>query len=788
MDQPIATSTPRPHRVSRSDSCARIALGLPVFAWLALACWVLPKSANEIVFAQDLRLGQAAVDHEGDANSTQQSDANGSSAVHDAGPNASQDKATILPPQTTATGSVAPPAKQPASNGATDLTAALERRGDLTLRNSSIDGALFTIGELWHVNIVVGEVKGNVNGVFKNAPLREILDCILLSNGYSYRPVGDSLVVSPLAQLGQINPFFKSATIVVESADIDEIVEGAKLLSTPTGQIRAIKSARSIFVLDFPDRVQMIREFVTAVDTATRAEHAGAGVRSFAPLQVGYFRTQYIAAKTAEDALAPVLSKEGRVSIMEKEDRLLVSDYAENLAMVESVLNRIDRPRPQVRITALIYDLSLQDVQQLGINWGGALKGGNLDAKGLPKSSLGIDSVTQVPFGAGVAGSTLTFLNLSKYVDIKAVVLALNNAKDSRLLSDPSVAVLENEEAIFQSVSEIPYQQLTQTSQGGNIGTTAFKTAGVTLHVKPKIAADGIIRMEVSPEFSRLTGFTPGDNQPIIDKRTATTTLNVANGQTIVIGGLRQRDDVGDFKGIPYLKDLRVVGNLFRSRDTDVRESELVVFISPEIITPADPVNHRNQMVIDTLGCRLNMIPEAEGCPPPPCCCGPATAGAPQLCQGPFIAAAPARLPVADTASQIASAPPVEPSASVATSEPAPTIQHSAVSAPPALVVPPVQPLQQPVAQVDRAAAPSSRSAPTQASAAPLVLPPLATQVRSTRLPAVAPLAASVPTLATVATRPPDLFGAPPQVDLCLPSDNDSQIRIGGAVQIGYRH
>ena len=118
--------------------------------------------------------------------------------------------------------------------------------------------------------------------------------------------------------------------------------------------------------------------------------------------------------------------------------------------MVESVLNRIDRPRPQVRITALIYDLSLEDIQELGINWSSALKSGNLDAKGNPKSLFGLDSVTQVPFDAGTAGSTLTLASLSKNVDIKAVVLALNNAKDSRLLSDPSVAVLENEEAIFQ--------------------------------------------------------------------------------------------------------------------------------------------------------------------------------------------------------------------------------------------------------------------------------------------------------------------------------------------------
>jgi general secretion pathway protein D len=795
MNQPIATSTLRRTRSSRRGTCARGALGSFVFLGVALAGSLLLQSGSDVAVAQELQLTPSETRHsEGIATPGPEQR---SPAAPDAKPLPPQDDTTGVPQHSIATGAVVPAGNRaPATASKTDLTEALERRGDLTLRNSSIEGALFTIGELWHVNIVVGEVKGTVNGVFKNAPLREILDSILLSNGYSYRPVGDSLVVSPLAQLGQINPFFKSATITVESADIDEIVEGAKLLSTPTGQVRAIKSARSIFVLDFPDRVQMIRDFVTAIDTATRAEHAGTGVRSFAPLEVGYFRTNFITAKTAEDALVPILSKEGRCSIMEKEDRLLVSDYAENLAMVESVLSRIDRPRPQVRITALIYDLSLQDIQQLGINWGSAIKSGNLDAKGIPQTSLGIDSVTQVPFPAGAAGSTLTFLNLSKYVDIRAVVLALNNTKDSRLLSDPSVAVMENEEAVFQNVSEIPYQQLTQTSQGGNIGTTAFKEAGVTLRVKPKISGEGVIRMEVSPEFSRLTGFTPGDNQPIIDKRTATTTLNVANGQTIVIGGLRQRDDVGDFKGIPYLKDMRVVGNLFRSRNTDVRESELVVFICPEVITPDDPVNHRQQMIVDTLGCRLNMIPEAEGCPPPPCPCGPPTAGAPQILHGPCITAAPTRLPVADAAIQTPDSAPAEPSNTVAASQPvqtAPmaggqdTLRQTVSAGPDAFPLAAQQPVSTPpeVINLPREA---TRGTSPQLASLPASSPPLVQSPRSTRLPAVEPALAPLPILPTVSVQSSKLFDAPPQVNLGLPSDDDSQVRIGGAVQVGIRH
>ena len=502
-----------------------------------------------------------------------------------------------------------------------DLTVALERRGDLNLHGLTLNAALFTIGEQWNINVVAGDVSGTVNGVFKQAPLREILDAILLSNGFNYRAVGKSLVVSPISELGQINPFFQSATIPVRSADIDEMVEGAKLLSTPQGQVRALKSARSIVVLDFPDRVQMIREFVAAIDGATQGRFATSGGRDGLMLEVGYFRTQYIAARSAEQVIHTILSKDGRVAVMEKEDRLLVTDYAENLAMVEKVLDRIDRPRPQVRITALIYDISLQDIERLGINWGSQVGSDVQIGAGGERTRdtvLDVDSIMQVPFQASAAGSTLTFMNLSRHLDISAVVLALQGASDARLLANPNVAVLENDEAIFERVSEIPYQQLTQTQQGGEIGTTAFKKAGITLRVRPKIAYDGLIQMDVMPEISRLTGFTPGDNQPIIDISSTSTVLSIANRQTVVIGGLRQRSDVGDFKGVPYLKDLKLVGRLFRARDTDVRESELVVFISPEIIDYADRPTLRQQLAADTVRCRLDQIPEAEGCPP--CC------------------------------------------------------------------------------------------------------------------------------------------------------------------------
>jgi general secretion pathway protein D len=495
------------------------------------------------------------------------------------------------------------------------LAEALDRAGDVTFRNVTIEAALYTLAETWKVNIVTGkEIQGTVNGVFKEAPLREILDAVLMANGYSYRAVGESLVVQATGAVGSANPLFQSVTLPIRYSNLDEVVKGAQLLASESGQVQAMPSARSILIIDYADRVDSITAFVDRLESS--AEQL-AGTATGAPggrLEVGYFRTHFIPVAAAEQPLVAVLSPLGRVATMPRENRLLVVDYAANLEMARKVLSRIDRPLPQVRITALIYDLSLQDVEQLGLNWGSAGKGNTLGPGGQANQALQFESQTMAPFGVGDAGGTLTVRSLTRNFDINTVALLLQTANDARLLANPAVVVQDNEMAVWKSVEEIPYQQITQSELGGQIGTTAFKEAGVTLTVRPLIAGDGTVEMMVEPEFSRLAGFTPQENQPIIDTRKATTTVRVGNRQTLVLSGLRQRSDTGEFNGIPLLKDVKLIGPLFRSRDTNVRESELIVFLMPEIVGYEQDMTMREAVALETVNCRLESIPPAEGC------------------------------------------------------------------------------------------------------------------------------------------------------------------------------
>jgi len=511
----------------------------------------------------------------------------------------------------------AQPAPQPVllQSSPVPLEQALETRGDLSLQDATMQKALFTIGASWRVNIVVGnDVKGTVSCTYKQTPLREVLDAILLANGYNYRAVGDSLVVQKSQEVGSANTLYDSASIAVTHGDLQEVMEGARLLLSKQGQIRSLPSAKSMLVIDYADRVESIRAFVAQMDAAAAQSTGGIPAETYQRLQVAYFHTQYIPVESTTQPLTAVLSQAGRVATMPDENRLVVVDYASNIAMVRRVLDRIDRPVPQVRITALIYDVSLQDVEQLGLNWNSAAKGNLLGEDGTADQVLSLGSTTLAPFVAGTPGAAATVKSLTTNFDITAVALLLQNANDARLLANPNVTVMENQMATMSSVQQIPFQQITQSELGGQLGTTAFKDVGVTLNVTPTVAADGTVKLNVQQEFSRVAGFTENDAQPIIDTRIANTIVRVANRKTLVIGGLRQRSDTGDFNGIPFLKDIKYFGALFRSRNTTVRESELLVFLMPEIVAPDEAPSHREYMAQETAVCRLDRIPLAEGC------------------------------------------------------------------------------------------------------------------------------------------------------------------------------
>ena len=175
----------------------------------------------------------------------------------------------------------------------------------------------------------------------------------------------------------------------------------------------------------------------------------------------------------------------------------------------------------------------------------------------------------------------LGFLNSSTDIDIRLRAEAENiNAK---LLANPRILVLDNEKAIFDIVREIPYKE---TSTTGNTATETmkFKNVGVSLTVKPHVTRDGMLRLDILPEYGVIVSTDSVTNVPTVDTRKVQTIVLVKDGQTVVLGGLRKKDVTQQTNKIPLLGDLPLVGAAFRFEGEDTTTSEIIVFITPRII------------------------------------------------------------------------------------------------------------------------------------------------------------------------------------------------------------
>lgn len=516
---------------------------------------------------------------------------------------------------------------------------ALSRRGTVSFRDAEWDEVILVLSEEWKVNIVAGsQITGKVSGAFENETLREILDSILLANGFQFRQVGNNLVLLPSGETetGRSNFVVEVVDVPQDNlSELDELIEALKTQMSSEGKLLPVKASGKLTIHDTPQRIaavkELLRMLVGQTEQAYVSTQAPGAVQDATQLpssngtdwlpnasQPGTLelRPQYMSAIDMREALASVVGGDENLAIVEQENVIVIFGDAEAQRKARLLVQQLDRPRPQVRITGYIYDVDLGEVEKLGVDFNQQMMTQAVDANGVPRNlalgqggllvpnppnnastivtGLAEDAAAATTgvaagaaagaagAGAGATGGQFMFRTLSNQFELNALVQALQETKGSRLLADPHVTVVDRHTASLDIVTKIPVQALTQTQQGGNIGTTSFEEAGIKLQVTPRIASDGTIEMEVVPEFSTLTGFQNGN--PVIDTRKATTVVRVMHGQPLVIGGLRSKTTVETVRGIPGLMDVKYLGALFRMHDTDVRESELLVFIMPEIV------------------------------------------------------------------------------------------------------------------------------------------------------------------------------------------------------------
>jgi general secretion pathway protein D len=292
--------------------------------------------------------------------------------------------------------------------------------------------------------------------------------------------------------------------------------------------------------------------------------------------------------------------------------------YAEqgNYRIIESALQQVDQPQLQVAIDATIAEVDLTDELQFGVQ--SFLTSHALGLRPDQGSILNTTStvvptpVTAATTAAAAATATTaatttaaatgtvvnTFINravpgfnflVGQEAQPAMILSALHNVTGVKVLSTPSLVVVNNQSATLQVGNQVPISTgsaTVLTTSNTVVNTVDYKNTGIILHVSPRVSANGNVRLDIEQEISNVVPSTDASANltPTISERKVKSSISVANGQTVLLAGLIQDQKNENKSGIPLLDELQGIGNAFSTQDNTKTRTELIIFIRPQII------------------------------------------------------------------------------------------------------------------------------------------------------------------------------------------------------------
>ncbi|BAL26496.1 type IV pilus secretin PilQ [Azoarcus sp. KH32C] len=425
----------------------------------------------------------------------------------------------------------------------------------LNFQNIDVRSVLQVIADFTNFNIITSDsVQGNLTLRLKDVPWDQALDIILQSKGLDMRKSGNVIWIAPAEELAT------------------------------------------------REKLQL---------------EAKAQIGDLEPLQTESFQINYHSGKEIFEFLKSkdqtVLSKRGSVVVDERSNRLFVTDVSTRLAAVASLIKEIDIVPRQVMIEARVVEANKDFARDLGVRLGygasGSIKfgkGGNIglgssEFASVSNGQISTDTNTMLnstvhrigesatsgtgflptqPYGA--LNLTLFNSRLTRFLNLE--LAALESDGRGRVVSSPRILTANQVEATIKQGQEIPY---VSPSSGTEPPTVKFKDAVLMLKVRPQITPDGRVQLKVEVSKDRADFANKVLGNPPINKKSVTTEVMVENGGTVVIGGVFEEEETNTVDRVPVLGELPLIGALFRSTNTTSSRRELLVFITPKIVSEA---------------------------------------------------------------------------------------------------------------------------------------------------------------------------------------------------------
>jgi len=393
--------------------------------------------------------------------------------------------------------------------------------------------------------------------VFDNAEVRSILQLIGEISGYNIvaPSVADQKITLRLIDV----PWDYALQLVLDTAGLEMRQEAGTVMKILTkAEVAAERNA-------------MLK---------AKAEALKEGPLSERTLVVNYSAVGGIVAQ-----LEKLKSERGQIIPVPENKMIIAKDVPDILDTMEEIIRKIDIPHRQVLIEARIVEATTTFARDLGVKWNFDYTNDTTNGvSSVDNASVGLGGAflipTANPASAGLA-SAIAFGGLDDSINIDLRLSALETSGEGRIVSTPRVATLNGKKAAISQGTQIPY------SSAGDSGTsTEFKDAKLALDVTPEINPDGTILLEITASNSAPGSVVPTatGNAVAIDTKEAKTNVMVRNGQTTVIGGIFVESESEGVSGVPILKNIPILGTLFKSTTRSRERRELLIFITPRIL------------------------------------------------------------------------------------------------------------------------------------------------------------------------------------------------------------
>jgi type IV pilus assembly protein PilQ len=450
--------------------------------------------------------------------------------------------------------------------------------------DTSIQQVLVDIADQAGIDIVAApQVTGSVTFKVTDVPLEEVLTNILAANNYTFAATENMIRVTPIPEVQLVKEPAATKVYHITYADVNSVAAALSTFVSPTGRVAYARGTSTIIVTDTTDKIRAIDKFIEQIDAIDKQVlvevriydiqtnegfeiDTAWSVATASPLKTTDVRrtgtdtdaSRSVTETFSEDQTETTTGTESMVGNY--------SDADEGPGSVTTNTNTTQvRDEDRTTTTTLPFETYRDTETQTWIE----------QRRSKPLLGASFDPTT---------GGAISFSLLDDNVNIDLFFSVLKKEVEAKLLANPRVLVLDNETADFDIVREVPYRELIQYERGTPLTYTAFKDIGVQLKVTPHIARDNMIRLHLEPEFGVLVGLNP-EGIPTVDTRRANTVALIQDGQTIVVGGLKQRQTAREVSKVPVLGDLPLLGGAFRATNEIEQVNELVLFITTRIVT-----------------------------------------------------------------------------------------------------------------------------------------------------------------------------------------------------------